>query len=141
MNESNLCDHTPWDFPPTPTVPIMLMQPFSEQVFHEEIRLRTVHAQKGEQPPTHTHTLLTPISKQHVAFHLHPPPPKHPDAFPLKRHNPHLCNTHGGGFEACLPLPSFGCLSNKPFPWCFLSASVIGFAAHWAYKLGFGSKI
>ena len=34
----------------------------------------------------------------------------------------------GGGFEAHLPVSSFGCLSNKPFPGCKLDVSVMGFA-------------
>ena len=46
----------------------------------------------------------------------------------------------GGGFEACPPISSFGCLSNKLFPCCVPDVPVIGFSVHQADSLGFRYK-
>lgn len=48
-----------------------------------------------------------------------------------------LVHSFGWGiFEVCPPRSSFGCLLNTSFSCCILLVSVVGFAPHWAYKLG-----
>ena len=41
-----------------------------------------------------------------------------------------------GGFEACSPITSFGCLLNKPFPCFIIDISVNGFSVSREDKLG-----